>query len=230
MLTLFLILQLLILTFSIVIHEVAHGEVANFLGDPTAKNLGRLTLNPIKHIDPLGSIVVPLLTFLLQTGIIIGWAKPVPYNPNNLRNQRVGPALVGLAGPATNLSVALIFGLIARFLPIATNIKQQIGYSVVLARDYDSALTLIGGSLLYGFFAMAILITFINILLALFNLIPIPPLDGSKLLYLILPHSMGGVMETLERFGFVLVLFVIFLIGPVFFSIVLNLYSFIVGF
>ena len=109
MLTLFLILQLLILIFSIVIHEVAHGEVANFLGDPTAKNLGRLTLNPIKHIDPLGSIVVPLLTFLLQTGIIIGWAKPVPYNPNNLRNQRVGPALVGLAGPATNLSVALIF-------------------------------------------------------------------------------------------------------------------------
>jgi len=229
MLTLFLILQLLVLIFSIVIHEVAHGEVANFLGDPTAKNLGRLTLNPIKHIDPLGSIVVPLLTFLLHTGIIIGWAKPVPYNPNNLRNQRFGPTLVGLAGPVTNLSVALIFGLVARFLPIATNLKQQINVSV-LTSDYGGALTLIGGSVLYGFFAMAILITFINIILALFNLIPIPPLDGSKLLYLIFPYSMGGVMEFLERFGFILVLFVIFLIGPVFFSVVLNLYSFVVGF
>ena len=229
MLTLFLILQLLILIFSIVIHEVAHGEVANFLGDPTAKNLGRLTLNPIKHIDPLGSIVVPLLTFLLHTGIIIGWAKPVPYNPNNLRNQKIGPTLVGLAGPATNLSMALVFGLIARFMPVATILKQQINVAV-LTNDYSGALTLISGSLLYGFFTMAILITFINIILALFNLIPIPPLDGSKLLYLILPRSMGGVMEFLERFGFVLVLFVIFYIGPVFISVVLRSYSFIVGF
>lgn len=229
MITLFLILQLLVLIFSIVIHEVAHGEVANFLGDPTAKNLGRLTLNPIKHIDPLGSIVVPLLTFLLHAGIIIGWAKPVPYNPNNLRNQKVGPALVGLAGPATNLSMALIFGLTARFLPIATELKQQINFSM-LTSDYGNALTLIGGSLLYGFFTMAILITFINIILALFNLIPIPPLDGSKLLYLVLPYSMRGMMEVLERFGFVLVLFVIFWIGPVFSIIVQSLYSFIVGF
>jgi len=229
MITLFLILQLLVLIFSIVIHEVAHGEMANFLGDPTAKDLGRLTLNPIKHIDPVGSIIVPLLTFFLHTGIIIGWAKPVPYNPYNLRNQKIGPTLVGLIGPATNLTMALVFGMIARFLPIATSLKQQINVSV-LTNDYASTLTLIGGSLLYGFFAMAILITFINIILAIFNLIPIPPLDGSKLLYLIFPYSIGGIMEMLERFGFVLVLFVIFLIGPAFNFVVLNLHSFIIGF
>lgn len=229
MITLFLILQLVILIFSIVIHEVAHGETANFLGDPTAKDLGRLTLNPIKHIDFFGSILMPLITFFSHTGLIIGWAKPVPYNPYNLRNKKVGPVLVGLAGPATNLGLALVLGLTARFMPIAVNLKQQINF-YVLTNDYSKALELINGSVFYGFFAITLLIAFINIILAIFNLIPIPPLDGSKLLYLIFPYSAGGALEFLERFGFVLVILMIFWIGPLFNYVILNLYSFIVGF
>ena len=153
---LFIAFQLAILVFSIVIHEVAHGFAAHSLGDPTAKLQGRLTLNPIKHIDPIGSIMIPAFLVLSGSSILFGWAKPVPYNPYNLRNQRWGEAIVAAAGGLTNIFLAVVFGLVARF-----------GF----------------GTLPDEFVAIAAMTAFVNLFLGLFNLIPIPPLDGSKLLY-----------------------------------------------
>jgi len=151
-----LALTLIILIFSIIAHEVAHGYAANSLGDPTARLAGRLTLNPIPHIDLMGSIVVPALLAISHSPIFFGWAKPVPYNPYNLRNQRWGEALVAIAGSATNILLAIIFGLIVRF-----------GSTIGL----DAAML----SLAYN-------IAFINLFLGLFNLIPFPPLDGFTVL------------------------------------------------
>ena len=173
-----------ILILSIIIHEVAHGVAANALGDPTAKYAGRLTLNPIPHIDPIGSVVLPLIT-VLSGGFIFGWAKPVPYNPFNLRNQRWGELLVAIAGPASNIILAIIFGLLIRLVPLSQS-----------------------------FTTIFSLIVLVNLSLAIFNLIPIPPLDGSKVLFAFLPLSMMHIRYFLERFGFMLViLFVIFLGG-----------------
>ena len=165
----------LVLIFSIVIHEFSHGWMADRLGDPTARYMGRLTLNPIPHIDLLGSMIVPLFLFLTNAGFIVGWAKPVPYNPYNLKDQKKGPALVALAGPLSNLSVAVIFGILARIL------VSQGGAA------YSNEIM---------FFDMIILY---NVLLAVFNLVPLPPLDGSKILESVLPRSMQGIMQTLEK-------------------------------
>src|ERR1035437_1390109 len=110
-----IIFQLIILLFSAIIHEVAHGYAALFQGDTTAKYENRLTLNPIRHIDPLGSVILPLLLFIFHSPVLFGWAKPVPFNPYNLRNRRWGEAIVAVAGPAVNIVIALIFGLILRF-------------------------------------------------------------------------------------------------------------------
>lgn len=169
---------------SVVIHEVSHGLAANALGDPTAKYEGRLTLNPIKHLDPFGSVVVPLLTYLAG-GFIFGWARPVPYNPYNLRDQRWGPAVVGAAGPVSNLIVAAVFAIVLRFF---------------------------GTTLPESFIIVAASIIFINILLAVFNLVPIPPLDGSKVLFALLPGRAANIEAFLEAYGFVfLLIFIIFL-------------------
>lgn len=148
------------LILSIVAHEAAHGYVANWLGDPTARLAGRLTLNPLKHIDLWGSIIIPGLLYLSGSGILFGWAKPVPYNPYNLKNQRWGEALVAGAGPATNLLIAIAFGLLIRFAGL----------------DLGVPLFLLAGAIVR-----------INIVLTFFNLIPIPPLDGSKVLVAFLP-------------------------------------------
>ena len=186
-----------VLIFSIVIHEVSHGWMANHLGDPTARYMGRLTLNPIPHIDLMGSIIVPLILLISGTGFIVGWAKPVPYNPYNLRDKKNGEMLVALAGPASNLLLALVFGIIIRIL-----LLQGIGI--------DSSIIL--------FFSV---IVFLNILLAIFNLVPIPPLDGSKIMFHFLPYSMRNVREILERNGMLfLIIFILFgfrLIVPVMF-------------
>ncbi len=153
------------LIFSIVLHEVAHGYAANWLGDPTARLSGRLTVNPLVHLDPLGSVVVPALLFFSGAGFLFGWAKPVPYNPYNLTNQKWGEAIVAAAGPLTNLMLAFIFAMFMRMSGI-------LGLSVSVME-------------LFGY------IVFINILLALFNLIPIPPLDGSKVLIALLPFGVA---------------------------------------
>ncbi len=149
------------LILSIIIHEVAHGYMANWLGDPTARLAGRLTLNPVSHIDPLGSVILPGLLYLTGAGILFGWAKPVPYNPYNLRNQRWGETLVAAAGPGVNLIIAFVFAMILRF-------GADIGASL-------------------AFMTISSYIVYINILLAFFNLIPVPPLDGSKILAGFLP-------------------------------------------
>ena len=162
---------LIVLIFSIIIHEVSHGYAAEILGDPTARLQGRLTLNPLPHIDPLGSILIPALLVFTNAGFLFGWAKPVPYNPYNLNNKRWGEALVAAAGPGANIILALLFGTMIRF---AHN------------------------SLSPYFIQLAGVVVFVNILLAFFNLLPIPPLDGSKLLKSILPYKASLTIQRLE--------------------------------
>ncbi|MCK5096079.1 MAG: site-2 protease family protein [Candidatus Pacebacteria bacterium] len=173
-----------ILIMSIVIHEVAHGYVAEMLGDPTARMAGRLTLNPLPHLDMMGSIILPLILVVTQAGFVFGWAKPVPYNPYNLRKGKWGPAIVAIAGPLSNIFFALIFGMVLRF----------------------------GGGLGLpeAFIDISVYIVFINILLAVFNMIPVPPLDGSKVLSAFLPYRHMHMMEQLERYGFIVILFIVF--------------------
>lgn len=203
---------LIILLYTIIIHEVSHGMVALWLGDQTAKYAGRLNLNPARHIDPWGSIAVPLL-MLAMTGFkfAFGWAKPVPYNPYNLKNQRWGPALVAFAGPGINILIALIFAIAAKFISLPSALKIDI------IRNFDNwgeISTIVSGSFASIFFEIFIIIIFWNALLAFFNLIPIPPLDGSKLLFSIFPIK-TETMIMLEQFGFILLLFFIILFsGP----------------
>ena len=203
------IFQLAILIFSVVIHEVSHGLAANALGDPTAKYAGRLTLNPFKHLDPIGSFFVPLLGFLFG-GIIIGWAKPVPYNPYNLqvRNKDAGSALVGAAGPLANIFIAVIFGFLVRISVVWT---QGLGEAAI------SLVEIMGG------------IVFINLALAVFNLVPIPPLDGSKVLFSLLPYQWQGLKAILEQFGFILLLIFIFYFSHWILPAVLFMFRFITG-
>lgn len=176
-----IILPIAILIFSVVIHEVSHGYAAYFLGDPTAKYAGRLTLNPLKHLDPWGSFLVPLFLTISHLGIIFGWAKPVPYNPYNLSNQKYGPALVGVAGPLSNLALALLAGVMIRIMLV---IGVEDGF--------------------FGYNILALLVV-INVFLIVFNLLPIPPLDGSKLLFAFLPVS-EYTKAMLEQYGFVFLL------------------------
>ncbi len=182
------VFQIIVLLFSVVIHEISHGYVAEYLGDPTARLAGRLTLNPIKHLDPFGSFVLPIsLWFLTGGSMIFGWAKPVPYNPNNLRDPISGGAKIAAAGPISNFLIALIFAIAFRIVR-------------VIAPDSE---------ILLQSFA---LIVSINILLAVFNLVPIPPLDGSKLLPVILPRNetTERILNFLNQNGFVLILIFIF--------------------
>ena len=190
---LLLILTLVILIFSIILHEISHGYVADYLGDPTARLAGRLTLNPLKHIDPLGSIIVPVMTFLLS-GFAFGWAKPVPYNPYNIKNRRQGEFLIAAAGPASNLLIALIFGTILRFTG-----DSSLGSPFVTIVSY---------------------IVLINITLAIFNLIPLPPLDGSKLWLLLLPNQYGQFRQTLERVGPFFALIAVFFVWQFIYPVV----------
>lgn len=200
--------SIVILIFSAVCHEVAHGVVANKLGDPTARLLGRLTLNPIPHIDPVGSVLVPgvlaLLSITTGSSFIIGWAKPVPYNPANLKDPRIGGALIGAAGPLTNFAIALIFGVAVRLMAQGT-----------LPSSESTAL-------------IFVLITYINLLLGIFNFVPIPPLDGSKVLFAIAPLSQRTQM-VLEQNGFIFVLLFITFFGSILGPVVSTLFSIITG-
>lgn len=167
------LLSFIVLILSIIAHEVAHGYAADALGDPTARLAGRLTLNPLPHIDLMGSIILPALLLLTHSPIFFGWAKPVPYNPYNLKNSRWGETLVALAGSATNILLALIFGLVMR-------------YGSTLGLD-QTALSL------------AATITFTNLFLGLFNLIPFPPLDGFTALRSALPWHLSSGLNRLEH-------------------------------
>lgn len=158
------IATIIALIISIILHEMAHGYAANALGDPTARLQGRLSPNPLVHIDPLGSILLPAILLLSNASFLFGWAKPVPYNPYNLRNQKWGEAMVAIAGPAVNVLLAVIFSVIIR----------------------SSEVLNLGDS----FIQMSWYIVYINILLALFNMLPIPPLDGSKILMAVLPYQL----------------------------------------
>jgi len=176
---------LLIIVPSAIIHEYMHGWVADRLGDPTARYAGRLTLNPKSHIDLVGTIILPILLYVMTGGqIFFAYAKPVPYNPYNLKNQRTGPMWVALAGPLSNLFLAFVFSLLLHIVPFG-NIT-----------------------------AFLLIIVYANVGLAIFNLLPIPPLDGSKVLYALLPDSSWRLRATLDRYGFlVLLAFMIFFPG-----------------
>ncbi len=211
-----IIFIILILIFSIVIHEVSHGYAANMLGDPTARMAGRLTLNPIKHLDLMGSIIIPGLLVLSGTPFLFGYAKPVPYNPYNLRKyswaQKWGEAIVAVAGPGVNILIALIFGLIIR-LSATFNFATQ------------------------SFVEISTAVVFINILLAVINMIPIPPLDGSKVLGALLPPSLSEsytrmriALEYNIFLAFGLVILFIYLFGGVFVRFIYFLSSLIIGF
>jgi Zn-dependent protease len=186
------------LLISITFHEFMHAWSANYLGDPTAKAMGRVSLNPIAHIDPVGTILMPML--LLFAGLpAFGYAKPVPINPLNFKNYRLGQALVSMAGPVANLVLALLFATVYKFLPV----KES----------------------LFAVFVLNIII--VNIVLMIFNLIPIPPLDGSKVLYSILPSNIS--IQKLETYGpFFLIPFV-FLFGGAIISPVVSFFLHLLG-
>jgi Zn-dependent protease len=175
----------IVIILSAVFHEFFHGWMANYLGDPTAKYAGRLSLNPLRHIDLMGTVIIPLF-LMLTTGSFIGWAKPVPYNPYNLRDKKWGSTKVAFAGPGANFLLALIFALCLRFLPI-----QGIFYTLISW------------------------IVYINITLALFNLIPIPPLDGSKLIMDLFPNRFQKFYQ-IALFGpFLAILIAVIILPPI---------------
>lgn len=187
------------LVIAISVHEFSHALAATLLGDQTAKYEGRLTLNPLKHLDPWGTLLLFVAGF--------GWGKPVPFNPYNLRSQRWGSALVSIAGPGSNFVMILVFGLILKYLYPLTGLGEQ--------------------NMLFQFLYTLILL---NAILMTFNLIPIPPLDGSKLLFAILPPSMTEIRVFLERYGFLILIGLVFFAGGLFSSLFDFVVSVIDGF
>lgn len=174
------IFQLIVLIFSVVIHEFSHGYAAYRLGDDTAKNAGRLTLNPLNHLDPIGSVLFPLFLYMSHSPILFGWAKPVPYNPGLLyKDYKYGPLKVALAGPLSNFAVAVIFAIIIRMTYSFLN---------------PIAIALLGSAVI------------LNCSLAIFNLLPIPPLDGSSILAIILPRRYSLMIQNLGFSGIIIAL------------------------
>lgn len=205
------IITLAVLILSIVLHEVAHGYAANWLGDPTARLAGRLSPNPLLHIDPMGSVIIPGLLYLSGAQFLFGYAKPVPYNPYNLRNPKWGESIVAVAGPLTNLLLATIFALIIRSADIL--------------------------NLSAAFIEMAGYVVFINVLLAIFNLIPFPPLDGSKVIVPLLPRKIGlsyqMFVRKVEQMGllglFLMVFLFMFVLWAPFIGIVYRVTNILLG-
>ncbi len=194
------IFYFLVIVPSAIIHEYAHGLAADMLGDPTARYAGRLTINPIPHIDLWGTILMPITLSLLTGGkFLFAYAKPVPYNPYNLKNQKWGPAMVAIAGPAANLLLAIAFAVVVRILPPSS------------------------------FTAILSIIVYANVMLTIFNLVPIPPLDGSKILYALLPDSARGVRNFLDKNGFIILLFFIFFLFELISPLIDGLFRLLIG-
>lgn len=194
-----MIAMIVALIISVVIHEMAHGYAANWLGDPTARLQGRLSANPLVHLDPLMSVILPGLLLVSGSPILFGAAKPVPYNPYNFTNQKWGEAIVAAAGPAANIVIAIVFAVLIRLSDVL--------------------------SLSSTFVELAFSIIILNIFLAFFNLVPIPPLDGSKILPKLLPFSLEMKYNTWRRYlevnpgiGFmiVIILFIFVLANPLY--------------
>jgi len=193
-----IMLSLIAVFTAIVLHEFSHGYIAFRLGDPTAKVQGRLTLNPLAHIDPIGTILVPIVLVILRSPFLFGWAKPVPVNPNYFRNPYKGMFYVAIAGPLMNIALALGASAIGRLAILITPL------SLLYGRGF-SAYFVQTIFYLLGFFVI------INIILAVFNMLPIPPLDGSRVLTYFLPPEGKRVMMQLERYGFLIVLALLYL-------------------
>lgn len=187
-----LIISVPALVLAIIIHEVSHGYVANKLGDPTAKLLGRLTLNPLKHIDPVGTIIMPFMLYYLSNGqFVFGYAKPVPINPQNFKDPRKDMAISAAAGPVTNILIAIISQIIFAhlILPASTVMPDSINSTVLnpMAMMFQTSIG-------------------INIFLAVINLIPIPPLDGGRVLVGFLPYKQAIAYSRIEPYGFIIVI------------------------
>ncbi len=182
------------LLFSLCIHEAAHAAMANWCGDPSARLLGRLTLNPAKHIDPMGTVVFPLLLLMMPGGFVFGWAKPVPFNPRNLENMRRDPVLIALAGPGSNLVLALICAFALRVLAMLVGIAPDSNILAILVQI---------------FLALSV----INLILMLFNMIPVPPLDGHYLLASVLPPSGQEMLQRIGPFGIILAIMLVSFTG-----------------
>lgn len=200
------VFYIVILIFSIVIHEVAHGYVAYRFGDTTARDQGRLTLNPLSHLEWFGSVILPAILILSGTGFVFGWAKPVPYNPFRLKNERWGTLAVAAAGIVVNLFVAVFFGMLMRVL-------------------------LLNGIIDTGASAYAILkvIIFLNIVLAFFNLMPVPPLDGSKILFSLLGQKFRKYELFMERYSIVILLFFVLFVWQFIAPLLFSMFSVITG-
>ena len=196
---------------SVVVHEFAHGYTAYLLGDNTARDSGRLTLNPIKHLDLFGSILLPLFLILSHAGFVIGWAKPVPYNPHNVRGGNRGTILVSIAGILSNILLAIIFGLLIRYATL---------FGIPPFLNFEN---------MHPFYRICIAIVTTNLVLALFNLIPIPPLDGSKILFALLPPRLRHIENFLERWGIIVLIFFIVFLWKFFEPFIYTVFSFITG-